>query len=324
MPTRLALLAFAIVLSAAGPTLAESYPSRPITMIVPWPAGGPTDTIARIVSERMRLSLGQPIIIENIAGAGGTIGVARVARAAPDGYTLIIGDWNSHVLSGAAYTISYDLLTDFAPVGLLASNPQLLLTKKEIPAKNLKTLIAWLKTNENKVTVGTGGPGSASHVCGLYLQNAIGARFQFVPYRGGAPLMQDLMTGQIDLVCQQASNSLALVRAGQIKAHAVAAGARLAAAPHIPTVDEAGLPGLHVAVWSGLWLPAGASTDVVARLHAAVTDSLADPNVRDRLIDLGLEIATRERQTPEALLEFHASEIKKWWPMVKAANIKID
>jgi tripartite-type tricarboxylate transporter receptor subunit TctC len=198
------------------------------------------------------------------------------------------------------------------------------LARKTIPAKDLRELIAWLKVNQTKVTMGTAGLGSASHVCGIYLQNAIGARFQFVPYRGGAPLMQDLVSGQIDLVCQQVSNSLSLARGGEIKAYAVTADHRLAAAPDIPTVDEAGLPGLHVGVWSGLWVPAGTPKHIVAKLSKAAIDSLADPSVRNRLATFGLEIAAPEAQTPEALGAFHRAEIEKWWPIMKAANIKVE
>jgi tripartite-type tricarboxylate transporter receptor subunit TctC len=309
------------ILQWPGIATAEVYPSRPITIIVPWPAGGPADTLARVVADRMRISLGQAVIVENVVGAGGTIGLGRLARAAANGYTLGLGDWNSIVLSAAAYPVQFDVRKDFTPVALLASNPQLL---ESVPAQNLTELIAWLKTNRDKVSAGTAGPGSASHVCGVYFQNRTGTSFQFVPYRGGAPLMQDLVTGQIDLVCQQASNSLPLVRGGQVKAFAVTAATRLAAAPEIPTVDEAGLPRLYVSVWSGLWAPAATPQDIVGKLNAAIVDALADRNVRERLADVGLEIPASEKQAPEALGTFHQAEIAKWWPIIKAANIKAE
>jgi tripartite-type tricarboxylate transporter receptor subunit TctC len=303
---------------------AQDYPSRPITLIVPSAAGGPSDTLTRILVERMRVFLGQPIVIENNGAAGGTVAVGRVARAAADGYTISIGQYGNYVLNGAIYSLSYDLLRDFEPIALLASNPQLIVAKKAMPAKDLNELIAWLKGNPGKASQGTAGAGSPAHVAGIYFQNVTGARFQFVPYRGAAPAMQDLLAGQIDLMLDQASNALPHVRAGSIKAYGVTANSRLAAALDIPTVDEAGLPGFYVSVWHGLWAPKATPKEVVARLNAAVVDALADPSVRQRLAELGQEIPPREQQTPEALTAYQKSEAEKWWPIIKAAGIKAE
>ena len=309
---------------AARAQQAQSYPTRPITMVVPFPAGGPTDTVGRIVAERMRVSLGQPIVIENVTGAGGTIGVGRVARAVPDGYTLSVGFLGTHVLNGAIYLLQYDVLNDFEPVALLASNPQLIVAKNATPANSLNELIAWLKANPGKASQGTAGVGSPAHVSGAYFQKETRTRFQFVPYRGAAPAMQDLIAGQIDLMFDQALNSLPHVRAGKIKAYAVTADVRLASAPEIPTVDEAGLPRFYISIWSGMWAPKGTPKDVVAKLNAAVVDALSHPTVRQQLADLGQEVPLRDQQAPEALRAFQKAEIEKWWPIIKAANIKAE
>lgn len=321
MPSRRMLvvaLAFAAAFANAGRTPAQSYPSRPVTMVVPLAAGGPIDAIARIVGEGMAVSLGQPVIIENVTGASGSLGVGRVARAAPDGYTLSLGYLGTHVFNGAAYALPYDLLNDFEPIALLVSNPLLIVAKRAMPANDLQELIAWLKANPDKASEGTTGVGGSSHVAGIYFQKETGTRFQLVPYRGAAPIMQDLLAGQIDLMFDFAANSLPQVRSGTIKAYAVTAPSRLPAAPDIPTVDEAGLPGFYMSAWEGIWAPRGTPKTVIDKLNTAVVNALADPSVRRRLTDLGQEIYPRDQQTPEALAALQRSEIKKWWPLIKS------
>ena len=318
------LLALAFVLAVSPPATAQTWPAKPITIVVPFSAGGPTDTLARIMGERMRKTLGQPILVDNTTGAGGSIGVAKVVRAPPDGYLVSIGHWGTHVVNGAYYNLNYSLLTDLEPVAMIATNPQIIISKVSIPATNLKELVAWIGANQGKVLMGTGGVGGASHMAALYFQNMIKTKFQYVPYRGGAPALQALLGGEIDLYVTQISNITAHVRAGKIRAYAVTAKTRQAAAPEIPTVDEAGLPGLHTAVWHGMWLPKGTSKDIVAKLNAAIGETLADSAVRERLADLGQEIPTREQQTPEALFAHHKAEIDKWWPMIRAAGLKAE
>jgi tripartite-type tricarboxylate transporter receptor subunit TctC len=303
---------------------AQVYPSRPVALVVPFAAGGPSDTVARVLSERMSVSLGQSIVIENVTGGAGSIAVGRVARAAPDGYTLSFGHWSTHVVNGAVYPLQYDLLKDLEPISLLPSNPMLIVAKSAVPAKDLKELIAWLKANEDKASAGTSGPGSGSHIAALYFQRITGTRFRFVPYRGTGPALQDLMAGHIDLVVDQVSNSLPHARGGVIKAFAVTAQGRLASAPDIPTVDEAGVPGLYMTIWYGLWAPKGTPKDVIAKVNAAVVEALADPTVCRRFTDLGLDVPPRDQQTPEALAAHHKAEIEKWWPLIKAANITVN
>jgi len=322
----LQLAAGAITLPAvARSAWAQAYPSKPITIVVPFAAGGPTDTIGRLLAERMRGSLGQTVIVENATGAGGTIGAGRVARAAPDGYTIGLGQNGSHVITGATYTnLPYDLLKDFEPLALLCITPFVIVAKKTVPANDLKSFIAWLKANPDKVTVGTAGQGSISHVCGLIFQNVTGTRLQFVPYRGTAPAMQDLVAGQIDMMISDPVTSMPQARGGNIKMYAVAASARLPSAPDVPTVDEAGLPGYHVALWHGLWMPKGTPKPIMTQLNAAVVGALADPAVRAKLAELGQDIYPRDRQTPEALGALQKAEIEKWWPIIKAGNIKVE
>jgi tripartite-type tricarboxylate transporter receptor subunit TctC len=307
-----------------APAPAQVYPSRPITMVVPFAAGGPVDTVARILSEPMRATLGQSIIVENVTGAAGSIGVGRVARAAPDGYTLSIGHWSTHVVNGAIYPLPYDLLRDLEPIVLLPSNPMIVVSRSAVPAKNLNEFVGWIKANEGKVSAGTAGAGSATHVAGVYFQNVTGTRFQFVPYRGTGPALQDLVAGQIDFIVDQASNSLQHVRDGKIRAYAVTASARLPSAPDIPTVAEAGLPSLDISVWYGLWAPKGTPKEIIAKLNAAAVQALSEPAVRQRFAELGLDMPPRDRLTPEALAAYQKAEIEKWWPVIKGANIKTE
>jgi tripartite-type tricarboxylate transporter receptor subunit TctC len=315
--------------AAALPTVsriahAQSYPSRPITMIVPYPAGGATDTIARILTERMRTSLGQPVIVENMAGAGGSVGVGRAARAAPDGYTLSIGHLNTHVFNGAVYALKYDIVNDFEPVSLLVNVPTWVIARTSFPAKDLKELVTWLKANPDRASVATTGPGSAAHLSAIYFMNQTGTQFQVVPYRGAGPVMTDLIAGHIDLEFGEASTALQFVRSGQIKALAIMAKSHWFAAPDVPTVDEVGAPGLYISFWHGLWVPKGTPKDIIGKLNAAVMDALADSVVRQRLAEAGQEIPPRDQQTPEALRVLQKSEIDKWWPIIKAANIKAE
>ena len=324
MKALLVTCALAVTFGASSTGTAQSYPAKPITIVVPFSAGGPTDTLARIMSEPLRKILGQPVLVDNTTGAGGSIGTGKVARAAPDGYLVSIGHWGTHVVNGVYYSLPFNVLTDFEPVAMIASNPQVIISKLAVPAKNLKELLAWISANQGKVLMGTGGIGGASHMAAIYFQNAIGAKFQYVPYRGGAPAMQALLGGEIDLYVTQVSNITTQVRAGKIRAYAVTAKTRQAAAPEIPTVDEAGLPGLHTAVWHGIWLPKGTPREIITKLNAAIVETLADAAVRERFADLGQEIPTREQQTPEALFAHHKAEIDKWWPLIRASGLKAE
>jgi len=308
----------------SGMAMAQAYPSRPITLVVPFPAAGPADVLARILGERMRESLGQPLVIENVTGAAGSIATARAARATPDGHTFILGNLGTHVVNGAIYPLQHDLVKDFEPISMLPSNHQLLIAGAATPAKDLKELIVRLKANADKVTIGNAGPGSPSHLTAVYFQNALDARFQLVPYRGTPQVLQDVIAGQIDLVFDQASSSLPLVRSGKVKTYGVTAKVRLASAPDIATIDESGLPGFYASIWFGLWAPKDTPRPIITRLNGAVVDALADPGVRARLADLGSDIPAREQQTPEALGAFQKAEIEKWWPIIKAAGIKAE
>jgi tripartite-type tricarboxylate transporter receptor subunit TctC len=322
---RMSLAAVALIsaMSLSTSVCAQSYPSRPVSLIVTYPPGGPVDTVARVVTDHMRASLGQPFVIENVGGAGGSLGVGRLARAAPNGYTIGMGDIGAFVLNGAVYPLPYDLLTEFEPIALLATTPLLVLARNTMPAKDLKELIAWLRASQGKVSQGHIGSGTLSHLCGLYMQTTAGTAWTFVPYRGAAPAMQDLTGAQIDLMCAApGGSSLPLARGGQIKAYAVMAATRLASAPEIPTTDEAGLPGFHLSFWQAMWAPKGTPKDMIATLNAAVVAALADPAVRGKLADLGQVIPSRAEQTPDALGALRKAEADKWWPIIKAAGIK--
>ena len=310
--------------TAVGSTHAQVYPSRPITMVVPLPAGSAFDVTARLLADRMRVSFGQPVIVENPTGASGSVGTGRCARAAPDGYALCFGGMGTHVLNGAVFALPYDVLKDFEPVSLIATAQLLIVAKKAMTANDLKELIAWLKANPGKASQGNGGPGSLTHLAGISFQQETGTQFRSIPYRGAAAAVNDLVAGHIDIMIDLAPNSLPQVRAGNIKAYAVMAATRLAAAPDIPTVDEAGLPGFFMSAWQGIWVPKGTPLAVIGMLNAAIVDALADPTVRARLAELGQEPFPREQQTPEALGARQRAEIEKWWPIIRAANLKAE
>ncbi len=320
--TLLAAAMAATLVGLTSPGATEEYPSRAITMVVPFPAGGPTDTLARILGERMRVSLGQPVVIENVTGAGASIGVTRAVQSPADGYTLSIGNWTSHVGAGAIYPVSWDALTDLAPVSLLTATPLIIVGKNAIPAKDGRELIAWLKANPGKASAATVGAGSAAHVCEVYFMQQTGTRFQVVPYRGGAPAMQDIIAGQMDLMCAEASQTLGYVRGGQMRAFAVMAKERWPALPDVPTTDEIGAPGMYISFWHGLWVPKGTPQEAIVKINKAVNESLADPAVRKRLTDLGAVIAPTEQQNPASLAAFHKAEIGKWWPIIKGMDIR--
>jgi tripartite-type tricarboxylate transporter receptor subunit TctC len=318
------LAALAALLTFGGPALAETYPSRPITIIVPFSAGGPSDAMTRILGERMKQSLGEVLLIENVTGAGGSIGVGRAVRAAPDGYTISFGHLGTHVANGAIYKLGYDLVDDLEPVVMLPSNPMIIVSKNAVPAKSLKELLAWLKSRPSPPTAGTAGAGSGSHIAGLYFENVSGIKLQYVPYRGTGPALNDLVAGQIDIIIDQTSNSINQVRGGNIRAYAVTDSKRVETAPDIPTVDEAGLPGFHMTLWSGLWVPKGTPKEIVAKLNAAAVEAMSDPAVIKQLENLGLQMPPKDQLTPEALGAWQKAEIAKWWPMIKAANVKVD
>ena len=321
---RAVLAALVALTTLAGHARADSFPSRPITIVVPFSAGGPSDAMARILAERMKTTLGEALLVENVTGAGGSIGVGRAVRSAPDGYTISFGHLGTHVANGAIYKLGYDLVADLDPVALLPSNPMIVVSKNAVPAKTLGELLAWLKARPTPASAGTAGAGSGSHIAGLYFENITGIKLQYVPYRGTGPALNDLVAGQIDLIVDQTSNSIGQVRAGNIRAYGVTAEKRLSSAPEIPTTDEAGLPGFHMTLWSGMWVPKGTPGDVVRKLNAAVVDALNEPGVRKQLENLGLQMPPADQLSPAALGNWQKAEIAKWWPMIKAANVKVD
>ncbi len=321
---RRAIVAAALALLAfAGPATADDYPSRTITIVVPFSAGGPSDALARILAKFMETKLGKSVVIENVTGAAGSIGVGRVVRSPPDGYTVSFGHLGTHVANGAIYKLGYDLVTDLDPVVLLPSNPMIIVSKNAVPAKSLKELIDWIKARPAPATAGTAGAGSGSHIAGVYFENVTGVKLQFVPYRGTAPAMNDLIAGQIDLIVDQLSNSIAQVRAGTIRGYAVTDTARAQSAPDIPTAEEAGVKGFNMTLWSGLWVPKGTPKEIIAKLNAAAVEAMKDPGVRKQLENQGLQVPPADKLTPEALGAWQKAEIAKWWPMIKAAHVSV-
>ncbi len=318
---RLLFAALGVALSVTV-AQAQDYPSRPITLVVPLGVGGSTDVIARIMADGLRHTLGTTIVVENVTGAGGTIGVGRVARSTPDGYTLGIGQWGTNVASGAIYPLTFDLVNDLEPVGLISTQPFLIVARKTMPANNLKELVAWLKGNQDKASQGNSGVGTPSHVGGLMFQNAIGAKYTMVPYRGAGQSIQDLVAGQIDVMLDTPAVSMPQIQSGNIKAYAVTDKSRVKILPDIPTTDEAGLPGFYFTFWHGFWVPKGTPKEIVTKLNAALVKTLADPETRGRLAKIAQEIFPPERQTPAALAAYHKAEIDKWWPIIKEAGIK--
>jgi tripartite-type tricarboxylate transporter receptor subunit TctC len=314
----LAVLAFGSVASA------QQYPSRPITIIVPFAAGGPSDVMARILAERMKATLGEAVLVENVTGAAGSIGVGRAVRSPPDGYTISFGHLGTHVANGAIYKLGYDLVADLEPVVLLPSNTMIVVSKNAVPAKSLGELLAWLKAKPAPAAAGTAGAGSGSHIAGLYFENITGIKLQYVPYRGTGPAMNDLVAGQIDMIVDQLSNSINQVRAGTIRGYAVTDTKRAESATDIPTADEAGLPGFHMTLWSGMWVPKGTPKEIVTRLNAATVEALNDPAVRKQLENLGLQMTPKGQLSPQALGDWQKAEIAKWWPMIKAANVRVE
>jgi tripartite-type tricarboxylate transporter receptor subunit TctC len=320
----MAMTAIGLGLASTVMAAAQDYPTRPVTMIVPFPAGGATDTLARFLAEQMRAVLGQSVIIENVAGAAGSIGVGRAVRSPADGYTLSIGTSTTHMLTGGLYALPFDLLNDLEPIILIGSEPLLIVGKNSLPADDLKGLMAYLKANPDKASVGIAGVGATGHLTGIALQKATGTTFQFVPYRGNAPAMQDLLAGQIDFMIEPSSNFKSLLAAKSVKPFAITGTSRLPSSPDIPTADEAGLPGFFASLWYGLWVPKDTPKHIIARLNAAMIEVLADPALRKRLGDLGIEVSARDQQSPEALRAFQRAESERWWPIIKASGIKAE
>src|SRR5689334_7864295 len=321
---RRTVLAVLASLAFVFPASAQNFPSRPITIVVPFSAGGPSDAMARILAEHMKVTLKEAVLVENVTGAAGSIGVGRAAKSPADGYTISFGHLGTHVANGAIYKLNYDLVADLDPVVLLPSNTMVIVSKNAVPAKTLKEFLAWLKARPAPAAAGTAGAGSGSHIAGLYFENVTGIRLQYVPYRGTGPAMNDLVAGQIDLIVDQLSNSINQVRAGTIRGYAVTDAKRAESATDIPTADEAGLPGFHMTLWSGLWVPKGTPKEIITRLNAAAVEALNDPSVRKQLENIGLQMPPKDQLSPQALGDWQKAEIAKWWPIIKAANVKVD
>jgi tripartite-type tricarboxylate transporter receptor subunit TctC len=318
------VVSLCIAIFSGGTAIAQPYPTHPITIVVPFAAGGPIDTTTRVVTQKMAGILGQAFIVENVTGAAGSIAAARVAKSAPDGYTLMTGIWGTHVANGAIYRLTYNVQSDFAPIALVSSNPLLIVSSNNVPANNLADLVSWLKANPDKATQGTSGIGSVGHIGGIFFQKQTGTKFSFVPYRGLAPAMQDLTAGRIDLMFDTPATSLPQIHAGNIRAYAVTSPRRIASAPDIPTVDEAGLKNLYVTTWTGLFAPKGTSDDIIDKLGAAVRQALADPELQERLAAVGQLVYPPDQQFAQSLAKLQDDDIKKWWPIIKEANVKAD
>ena len=321
-----AALAAVLIAAIAATTTAyaDDYPSHPIIMVVPLAPGGSTDVLARITAQGMSKQLGQPVVVENTSGAGGTIGVTKAERSAPDGYTILFGQWGTNMANGAIYSLDFDLVKDFEPIALVATQPFMIDARKGVPANNLKELIAWLKENGDKTTEGNSGVGSPSHIAGILLQQTLGLKWQMVPYRSAGLSMQDLVAGNVDIALDAPAVVLPQFKAGTVKTFAAAATKRVSVMPDIPTTDEAGLPGFYFSFWHAMWAPKGTPKEIIAKLNKAAIAGLADPEIHQRMIDLAQEIYPPEKQTPEALLAFHQAEIAKWWPIIKAAGVKAE
>ena len=313
-----------LVLAGVTCVSAQGYPVKPITVIIPAPAGGPADIPARLMSDHIKNSLGQTLVIENVAGAGGSIGLTRAVRAPNDGHTILLGSWNSNVVSGAVYTLPYDAVKDLEPVVPLTSAPMWLVGRGAFPAKDIRELVTWLKANPDQATAAMVGAGTASHVCGIHVQNQTGTKFRFVPYRGGGPAYADLAAGHVDLMCAESSATRTLVSGGNIKPFAIMSKTRWHGAPDVPTADELGIPGLHIAFWHAIWAPKGTPKDVIAKLSKAFADAMADEAITKKLHELGLQLPPAGERTPEGLAALQKTEIERWWPVIKAANIKVE
>jgi tripartite-type tricarboxylate transporter receptor subunit TctC len=308
----------------ALPAAAQEYPSRQIVMIVPFPAGGSTDILARIIAEPMRVALGQPVVVQNVPGAGSTIGVGRAVQSPPDGYTLIVGNWTSHVGAGAVYPVKWHPLTDLEPVSILSTTTLIFVGRTGLPVNNGKELVAWLKANPDQATAAHVGTGSGAHICGIYFEQKTGTRFRYVPYKGGAPAMADLLANQVDLFCGEASQMLGHFQAGKIKPLVVMSKNRWRPLPDVQTMEDAGASDTYIPFWQGMWAPKGTPRPVIAKIADAVAKAFADPAVVKRLGELGQDLPSRDQISPQALAAYHKSEIEKWWPLIKGANIKVE